>query len=69
MQTAQPIHTLRDKLEAARLELIQKLASDATLPAEVLRELSIVQGALAGVREEIASREPKVGFGAEKPLE
>ena len=69
MTTDQPIHTLRDNLETARLELIHRIASEGTLPADALRELSILQGALTAVREEIASREPRVGFGAEKPLE
>lgn len=69
MTTAQPIHTLRDKLEGARLELIQRIASEGTLPTEALGELSIIQGALTAVRDEIASREPRVGFGAEKSLE
>jgi hypothetical protein len=69
MTIAQPIHTLRDNLEVARLELIQKIASEGTLPAEALRELSIIQGSLTAVRDEIASREPRVGFGAEKALE
>src|SRR5262249_42635850 len=61
MLTAQPIHTLRDNLEGARLELIQKIASEGALPADALRELSIIQGALTAVRDEIASREPRVG--------
>ena len=69
MTTGQPIHALRDNLEVARLELIQKIASAGTLPAEALGELSIIQGALTAVRDEIASREPRVGFGAEKSLE
>lgn len=69
MTTDQPIRTLRDNLEEARLELIQRIASDGTLPADALRELSIIQVSLMAVRDEIASHEPRVGFGAEKSLE
>ena len=69
MTTDQPIHTLRDKLEIARLELIQRIASEGALPPDALRELSIIQAALTAVRDEIASNEPRVGFGAESPLE
>lgn len=69
MTKDQPIRTLRDKLEMARLELIQRIASDGALLPDALRELSIIQASLTAVREEIASREPRVGFGAENPLE
>lgn len=69
MATAHPIHTLRSNLEAARLELVQKIASEGTPSAEALGQLSILQGALTAVREEIESREPKVGFGAEQALD
>ena len=69
MQTAHPIHTLRETLEAARLELVQKIASGGTPSAEDLKQLAVLQGSLTAVREEIESREPKIGFGGEKGLE
>lgn len=69
MPPVHPIHTLRETLEAARLELVQKIASEGRLSVEALGQLSIIQGSLTAVREEIDSREPKVGFGAEQPLD
>ena len=69
MQTSHLIHVLRDNLEAARLELVQKIAADGALSADALQELATIQAALTAVREEIESHEPKVGFGAEKALD
>ena len=69
MQTVHPIHSLRRKLETARLELVQRIASDDVLSAEALRELSIIQGSLMAVREEIGSHDPKIGSGAEEALD
>ncbi len=68
-----PIHALRDTLEAARLQAIEKLASaDETPPSvsdEALRRVALLQIALVAVREELSAHEVKVGGGGEQPLE
>jgi hypothetical protein len=69
MQTAHPITSLRETLEAARLELVQKIAAGGAPAVEDLSQLAVLQGSLTAVREEIEAREPKVGFGGEKGLE
>ena len=73
MAQSMPIHALRDALEAARLQEIQKLAStgETTLSVsdENLRRVALLQIALIAVREELAAHEVKVGGGDEKPLE
>jgi hypothetical protein len=68
---AQPLHALRDILEAARMQAIQELAADGVTPAvstEALRRVAFIQIALVAVREELAAHEPKVGGGSEQPL-
>lgn len=69
----QPLHALRDILEAARMQAIQELASaDGVTPAvstEALRRVAFIQIALVAVREELAAHEPKVGGGSEQPLD
>jgi hypothetical protein len=68
-----PIHALRDALEAARLQAIQKLASagETTLSGsdETLQRVAFLQIVLVAVREELAAHEVKVGGGGEQPLE
>jgi hypothetical protein len=68
-----PIHTLRDTLEAARLQAIEKLASAVettpTVSDEALRRVAFLQLALVAVREELAAHEVKVGGGGEQPLQ
>ena len=68
-----PIHTLKDTLEAARLQAVQKLASTVeTTPSvsdDAVRRVAFLQLALTAVREELAAHEVKVGGGGEQPLE
>jgi hypothetical protein len=67
-----PIHALRDNLEAARLQEVQKLASagGATplISDEALQRVAFLQIALVAVREELAAHAVKVGGGGEQPL-
>jgi hypothetical protein len=68
-----PIHALRDTLEAARLQEVQKLASAGgaaqSISDEALQRVAFLQIALVAVREELAAHEVKVGGGGEQPLE
>jgi hypothetical protein len=72
MSGNRPIHTLRDSLEAARLQAIEELASSLdgaeTVSTEGLRRLAVLHMALLAVRDEIAAHAPKLGSGAEEPL-
>jgi hypothetical protein len=64
-----PIHQLRAKLETARLQAVEELASkNGVLPADALQRLAVLQTALKGVEEEIKAHEVKLGGGAEVPL-
>ena len=67
------IHALRDTLEAARLQEVQKLASAGgaaqSISDEALRRVAFLQIALVAVREELAAHDVKVGGGGEQPLE
>jgi hypothetical protein len=69
MSTRTPIHELRAKLEAARLQAIEELASKKGTPSiDDLRGLAVLQTALEAVEDEISAHEVKVGGGAETPL-
>ena len=64
-----PIHSLGERLEAARMEAIEKLAgSTSAISNEALQRLVFVQIALTAVREEILAHETRLGGGSEKPL-
>jgi len=67
-----PIHALKDTLEAARLQEVQKLASaSGAAPSifdEALQRVAFLQIALVAVREELADHEVKIGGGSEQPL-
>jgi hypothetical protein len=64
----QPIHALRDTLEAARLLMIQELVQDGPLPTESLQKIALLHSALSAVRDEIEAHDVKVGGGGEQPL-
>jgi len=69
MSTRAPIHELRAKLETARLQAIEELASKTTTPSiEDLKGLAVLQAALRAVEDEIGAHEVKVGGGTETPL-
>ena len=68
-----PVHELRDRLEAANLKAIERLASQGTpldeVPADVLRHVADLHTVLVAVRDEIERQEPRMGHGSERPLE
>jgi hypothetical protein len=68
-----PIHTLRDTLESARLQVVRELAStNGTIPSvsiEALQRVAFLQIARVAVREELAAHAVKIGGGSEQPLE
>ena len=72
MAQRMPIHALRDTLEAARLQTVQKLTSAVggapSISDEALQRVAFLQIALVAVREELAAHEVKVGGGGEQPL-
>jgi hypothetical protein len=66
-----PIHVLRDRLEAARLQAIEAMAmQDAASAADpdMLRRIADLHGALEAVRDEIAGHGTKIGYGSEGSL-
>jgi hypothetical protein len=67
-----PIHALRDTLDAARLQEVQKLASagGAAPPNsdEALQRVALLQIALIAVGEELAAHAVQAGRGGEQPL-
>jgi len=69
MPSAHPVHALRDKLEAERLQRVVKLAADGTLSADALRDLATFHIALTAVREEIETHEVKLGWAGSKGLD
>jgi hypothetical protein len=69
MPAPHPVHTLRAKLEAERLKLVEKLAADGAPSDEALRGLANLQAALTAVREEIEMHGVKLGWGSETPLD
>jgi hypothetical protein len=67
---AEPIHHLRDALEAARLQSVEELAAKGgSLPTDLLQRIALLQSALAAVREEIEAHTVRIGGGSEQPLE
>jgi hypothetical protein len=69
MTEVHPVHALEGKLQAARLEVIEALASTgATLSSDKLRDLATIQAALTAVREEIKAHGAKLGWGSGAPL-
>jgi hypothetical protein len=64
------IHTLRDALEAARLQSVEELATKGgSLPTDLLQRIALLQSALVAVREEIEAHTVRIGGGSEQPLE
>ncbi len=67
-----PVHDLRNRLEAARLDAIRRLASQGTppdgLPADALRHVADLHAVLMAVRDEIERHGPHLGYGGEQPL-
>ena len=64
-----PIHDLRERIETARLQLLEELAAEGEpLPTDTLQKIALIQSALTAVREEIKNHEVKVGGGGELPL-
>ncbi len=69
MTKVHPVHALEGKLQAARLEVIEALATtEVALSSDKLRDLSIIQAALTAVREEIKAHGAKLGWGSSAPL-
>jgi hypothetical protein len=67
MSAQYPVHSLRSTLEAERLKLVKKLATDVQA-ADTVQQLAIVQTALTAVREEIEEHSVQVGGGGERAL-
>jgi hypothetical protein len=68
MMTSHPVRNLASNLEEKRLQLIEKLASDASMSADAMKELATVQTALAAVREAIDEHGPRMGWGSDHEL-
>jgi hypothetical protein len=68
MTTSHPIRILASNLDDKRLQLIEKLATDKSIPADVTKELAIVQAALTAVREAIDEHGPRMGWGSDREL-
>ncbi len=69
MKYSYPIHDLRERIETARLQLIEELAAMCgPLSPETLQKIALIQSALTAVREEIKDHEVKVGGGDERAL-
>jgi hypothetical protein len=73
MNVRLPIHALEEKLEAARLQAIEELAS-ATGPIESpskdgLARVALLHTALMAVRDAIAAQQPHLGSGGGQPLD
>jgi hypothetical protein len=68
MMTSHPVRNLASNLEEKRLQLIEKLASDASMSADAMKELATVQAALAAVREAIDEHGPRMGWGSDHEL-
>ena len=59
---------LQRRMVAERSRVIAKLAalsSADALPGNTLRDLSVLQGAVAAIADEIAAHTPTIGHGAE----
>jgi hypothetical protein len=64
MTTSHPISILASNLDDKRLQLIEKLATDKSISADVMKELATVQAALTAVREAIDEHGPRMGWGS-----
>jgi hypothetical protein len=68
-----PIHELQHHLEQQRLQVIEAMASRASIRSEPsdgdLLKLAAIQMAIIAIRDELTSHEPKPGSGSETPLE
>jgi hypothetical protein len=70
LSVAETIHALRDVLEAARLQLVEELATKGDLlPTDLLQRIALLQSALTAVRQEIEAHTARIGGGSEQPLE
>jgi hypothetical protein len=66
------IQELEERLVAKRLRNIEELAGwDGSVepPTDIVVRLAILQTALTAVRDIIATQQPHVGTGGERPLE
>jgi hypothetical protein len=68
MTTSHPIQALASNLDDKRLQLIEKLAKDKSISADVMKELATVQAALTAVREAIDEHGPRMGWGSDQEL-
>jgi hypothetical protein len=66
--TSHPIRILASNLDDKRLQLIEKLATDKSISADVTKELATVQAALTAVREAIDEHGPRMGWGSDQEL-
>jgi hypothetical protein len=65
-----PVHALETRLQAARLEAVERLAArEGAFTAEALHELATLQAALTAVREEIVAHTGKMGWGSGAELD
>jgi hypothetical protein len=64
MTTSHPISILASNLDDKRLQLIEKLATDKSISADVMKELATVQVALTAVREATDEHGPRMGWGS-----
>jgi hypothetical protein len=55
-------------VQSKRLQLIEKLANDASMSVDAMRELATVQTALTAVREAIDEHGPRMGWGSDHEL-
>jgi hypothetical protein len=68
LMTSHPIRILASNLEDKRLRLIEKIATDASMSADAMKELATVQTALMAVREAIDEHGPRMGWGSDHEL-
>ena len=68
VMTSHPIGNLASNLEEKRLQLIEKLVGDASISADMLKELATVQTALTALREAIDEHGPRMGWGSDQEL-
>jgi len=66
--TSHPIRILASNLDDKRLQLIEKLATDKSISADVTKELATVQAALTAVREAIDEHGSRTGWGNDQEL-
>ena len=66
--TTHPIRALETALDDKRLQLIEKLATDKSISADMTKELATIQAALTAVREAIDEHGPRMGWGSDQEL-